>query len=59
MLTCGVCGARTASPLMCAACGRSWDRALVAPWSATHGTEYTVARAEAAGLEVVVRRFGG
>ena len=33
--------------------------ALVAPWSATHRTEYTVARAEAAGLEVVVRRFGG
>lgn len=33
--------------------------ALVAPWSATHGTAYTVARAEAAGLEVDVRRFGG
>jgi uncharacterized Ntn-hydrolase superfamily protein len=32
--------------------------ALVAPWSATHGTAYTVARARSAGLEVVVRAFG-
>ena len=32
--------------------------ALVAPWSPTHGTEYTVARAQAAGLEVDVRRYG-
>lgn len=32
--------------------------ALVAPWSATHGTEYTVARARAAGLEVYERVFG-
>lgn len=27
MLTCGVCGGRSTSPLMCAVCGRSWDRA--------------------------------
>lgn len=32
--------------------------ALVAPWSPTHGTEYTAERARAAGLEVVVKRFG-
>ena len=32
--------------------------ALVAPWSPTHGTEYSVARARAAGLEVDVRRYG-
>jgi len=32
--------------------------ALVAPWSTTHGTEYTAERARAAGLEVVVRRYG-
>jgi hypothetical protein len=32
--------------------------ALVAPWSATHGTEYTAERARRAGLEVVVRRYG-
>ena len=32
--------------------------ALVAPWSETRGTEYTAARARAAGLEVDVREFG-
>ena len=32
--------------------------ALVAPWSETRGTEYTAARARAAGLEVDVRESG-
>jgi hypothetical protein len=27
MLTCGICGGKATSPVMCAACGRSWDRA--------------------------------
>ena len=32
--------------------------ALVAPWSATHGTEYTAGEAKRLGLEVVVKQFG-
>ena len=32
--------------------------ALVAPWSPTHGTEYTAGEARRLGLEVVVQRFG-
>lgn len=31
--------------------------ALVAPWSPTHGTEYTAAEARRLGLEVTVKRF--
>ena len=41
------------------AAGRSVQvLALVAPWSPTHGTEYTAGEARRLGLEVVVRRYG-